>query len=159
VRWARTILTASAFVVALAACGAPEHNQPMCRAAPPTILMAESVPTATQIPCMERLPEGWAFRTFTADESTATFSLAQQDGGGTLDVTLRGACPAGASKRLVEAAGSTIVWTSAFPGGCTIARLSLSEPPAVGAITELHRALGAISRDDVASVAPTYAAT
>jgi hypothetical protein len=159
VRRARAIVAAVGVVAALAACSAPEHNQPVCRPGPPTILMAESVPTATQIPCIERLPEGWAFQTFTASDSSASFSLAQRDGGGTLEVTLLGACPAATRGRATEDRGSTIVWTSAFPGGCTVARLTLSDPAPAGAGTAIHRAMGSISRAEVASVAPTYVAT
>jgi len=144
-------------LAALAACGTPANNEPMCRADSPTILMAESVPTASEIPCIRSLPEGWAFESFRADESSASFSIAQQDGGGTLEVTLTATCPE-APAHPDEEQNTGAIWMSSFPGGCSVARLTFTQPPPPGASDVVHRSLGSIRRDEVASVAPAYGA-
>ena len=56
-------LAAIGAVVALAACGTPEQAIPSCPpgATDALLLMAQSVPSATQIPCVTELPVGWSY--------------------------------------------------------------------------------------------------
>ena len=150
-----------AVAAALSACGAPENGQPTCRSEPPTLLMAESVPSASLIPCIDALPGGWTFQTFEADESHAAFSLEQQDGDGVLDVEFVTTCAVSGSGSAVEGfptaqrydavenGGASVVWTSTFPGGCARARLSFPAPAPEVEVDRIERALSFIARADL----------
>ncbi|HEX6262154.1 MAG TPA: hypothetical protein VF097_04830 [Actinomycetota bacterium] len=50
-------------LVALAGCGTPEGSIPTCPpdATDALVLVAQSVPSATQIPCVTELPVGWSY--------------------------------------------------------------------------------------------------
>jgi hypothetical protein len=155
-------------VVALlgaAACDTQENEEPVCRPGPPTTLMAESVPSASLVPCVREVPEGWSFQSFTADESAASFSMEQQDGGGSLTVSLQPSCPSAAppSEGVTRARttgddGRTTVWTTTFPGGCSVATLTLSETVTAAARRAARGALGTIARAELAptSIAVTH---
>jgi hypothetical protein len=156
-----TVATLVALVAAVSACGAPENARPICRSDSPTILMAESVPSASLIPCIDSLPGGWAFDTFEADETHATFSLQQQDGGGVLDVQLVPSCDATGRGVAVEGfptvqryrsevdGGSGVVWISTFPGGCSRAELTFPAPPAQADVDRMERAISFFPRDQL----------
>jgi len=108
-----------------------DHEHPVCDQRPPTILMAESVPDATMIPCVRSLPLGWAFASFDARQGISEFSLDSDAGGpGALLVRFTATChPRGApassdetGARLTERRTSqdpyAATWTYTFPGGC-----------------------------------------
>jgi hypothetical protein len=152
-------------LVGAAACDTQANEEPVCRPGAPTTLMAESVPSASLVPCVREVPEGWSFQAFTADESAASFSLEQQDGGGSLTVSLQSSCPSPApsSEDVTRAQttrddGRTTVWTTTFPGGCSVATLSLSETVTAAARRAARRALGTIARAELAptSIAVTH---
>ena len=144
-----------------AACSPPVNEQPTCRSDPPTLLMAESVPSATLIPCVDALPQGWSWHGFAANDTTATFSLAQQDGDGLLEVQLLATCqesgggeqiegfPTAQRHRTVENDGAKVVWTSTFPGGCANATLTFSVPPGQTEIDRMERAISFFPRDQL----------
>jgi hypothetical protein len=156
-----TLLMLVAVAAGISACGAPENGQPTCRSEPPTLLMAESVPGASLIPCIDALPGGWTFQAFEADETHAAFSLEQQDGDGVLDVEFVASCavsgsgtavegfPTAQRYDVVENGGAGVVWTSTFPGGCSRARLSFSAPPPQVEVDRIERALSFIARADL----------
>jgi len=156
-----TVATLVALVAAVSACGAPENARPICRSDSPTILMAESVPSASLIPCIDSLPGGWAIDTFEADETHATFSLQQQDGGGVLDVQLVSSCDATGRGVAVEGfptvqryrsevdGGSGVMWISTFPGGCSRAELTFPAPPAQADVDRMERAISFFPRDQL----------
>jgi len=158
----RTLLLAIASVLAFAtACTPSQNEQPTCRSDSPTLLMAESVPTASLIPCVDALPEGWTWRSFEADERSATFSLEQQDGAGTLEVELLGSCdvsgnpepvkgfPTAEMYRTDDGGGGNVTWTSTFPGGCSRASLTLSPAPDQSEVDRMQRAISFIARDEL----------
>ena len=158
-RRAVTVVMLVGLTAATAACGAPENAQPVCRSDPPTLLMAESVPSASLIPCIDSLPGGWAFNTFEVNETQATFSLSQQDGDGALTVELVPSCdvtgpgvavdgfPTVQRYRSEQDGGSRVVWLSTFPGGCSRAELVFPAPPAQGDVDRVEHALSFLPRD------------
>ena len=108
-----------------------DHEHPVCDQRPPTILMTESVPGATLIPCVRSLPLGWAFASFDARNGISEFSLDSDAGGpGALLVRLTASChPEGTptssdqpGTRLTERRTSedpyVATWTYEFRGGC-----------------------------------------
>jgi hypothetical protein len=144
-----------------ASCSPSVNEQPTCRSESPTLLMAESVPSATLIPCVDALPQGWTWHGFAANDSTATFSLEQQDGDGLLEVQLLATCqesgggeqvegfPTARRQRTVENGGARVVWTSTFPGGCASATLTFSAPPAQSEIDRMEGAISFFPRDQL----------
>jgi hypothetical protein len=145
----------------LTACSPPQNEQPTCRSAPPTLLMAESVPTASLIPCVDALPQGWTWHSFEADETSATFSLEQQDGDGTLEVQLLGSCTVSGDGSPVDGfpdatrygspvgQGASVTWTTTFPGGCSRASVTFSAPPPQSEIDRLERSISLLPRDQL----------
>jgi hypothetical protein len=143
------------------ACAARQNAQPICRSDSPTVLMAESVPSASLIPCVEALPGGWTFHAFDADDTGSTFSLQASDIGGVVEVRFVASCdptgqpepmkgfPSAQEYRSVLARGSTIVWTTTFPGGCSRTELTFPGPPARGDVETIHQAISFIPRSDI----------
>lgn len=163
-RWCRRFgigLTVMAATVGATACATQENAQPNCGADSPTILMAESVPTASLIPCVEALPAGWTYRAFEANDTGSTFSLEEPGSGGLLEVRLLSSCqvsgssmpirgfPSAQQYRSVQADGARVVWTLTFPGGCSRAELSFPAPPPDREVTRLDQVISFIPRSDL----------
>lgn len=57
------LIAASVGLASLTACTASASNMPQCTTADENlfVLMAQSVPSATQLPCVAELPAGWTF--------------------------------------------------------------------------------------------------
>ncbi len=141
-----------------------ENHHPVCDVRPPTVLMAESVRTASLIPCVRALPAGWRFETFEAHDGEATFSLDTPTGGdGAITVTLHRRCaPVGAlaastaqGARLTEDVRSrdpyVARWTYAFDGGCALVDLSfVPGAPVAGLLRDLRGGLSFLPREEIA---------
>jgi len=66
---------------------------PTCRAQTATVLMAQAVPTATAVPCIEALPTGLSFASAIARNGEARFWLdSDRAGDRAVTVTLAGSC-------------------------------------------------------------------
>jgi hypothetical protein len=71
-----------------AACGHPEE-----RTRPTLALMAQSVPTASLIPCVQLIPAGWTLEEITAESGRSTLVLnSDRDGSRALTVELTASC-------------------------------------------------------------------
>lgn len=84
-------------LVALAGCGALEQSIPHCPPGPSdaTVLVAQSVPSATQIPCVTDLPVGWSWGGQEIERGRSEFQLFSDRAGETaLTVTLTERCDA-----------------------------------------------------------------
>jgi hypothetical protein len=148
-------------ILVAASCAPSENQQPTCRSDSPTLLMAESVPSASLIPCVDALPQGWTWHTFEANEKSATFSLEQQDGDGSLEVQLLAACDVAGDGARVEGfptarrygsfsdEGAKGIWTTTFPGGCSRATVSFSSPAPQSEIERIEGAISFFPRDQL----------
>jgi hypothetical protein len=93
---------AAAFIGALAAviltfgvsgCGATNQAAPTCQSINGLALVAQSVPSAAYIPCLQPLPAGWTAGRFDAASGHTHFSLTSDRAGGRpVRVELRSAC-------------------------------------------------------------------
>jgi hypothetical protein len=131
------------------------------------ILMAQSVPTASWVPCMKALPLGWSFRDMEARNGSASFSLysdrSDPDGPPTIQVLFTESCATeGASRvpsdregmvRLERVTQVSPMYIShrfyVFEGGCIAVVFRLtgqdrSEPLAVAT-----QVIGTVPRDDL----------
>jgi hypothetical protein len=95
---ARLIVTAALVASVAAACGPQAAQQvadvPNCRADNNSlILMAQAVPSASEIPCIQALPAGWTFRSLDVRSGTARFWLSSDRAGtNALEVVLTASC-------------------------------------------------------------------
>jgi hypothetical protein len=107
-------------------CGEPE----------PLWLLAQSVPSASLVPCVRTLPAGWTVATAKAKNGLSEFTLAHDPDSQAVVIRLTAACTtSGAAQRpsgqpgvrryeRPDATGSgQIIWYTVFTGGCVTAQL------------------------------------
>ena len=90
-------LVAIGALVALAACGTPEQAVPHCppEATDALLLVAQSVPSATQVPCVTELPAGWSYGGQVIERGRSKFWLySDRAGERAVTVTLDRQCDA-----------------------------------------------------------------
>jgi hypothetical protein len=128
----------AAAVLAAAGCTAPIRDEaaPRCTKVDTLVLMAQSVPSAQRLPCIQVDPAGWTFGDMDIGTGESTFTLDSTDAGlDAVRVTLAARCStAGATEvtsderdtqqferieSLVDYRGTR---TYVFPGGCVTYR-------------------------------------
>jgi hypothetical protein len=128
------------------------------------LLMAQSVPTASLVPCVEILPAGWTLGDVVVGNGRSRFTLTS-DRGGVLVAELTASCDlAGAVELTSErpgarrylrvernAAGVAMTRAYTFPGGCVTQRLVAPEASRQRLASESSSALGFTTRDDLAA--------
>ena len=148
---------------------------PGCRKAETLVLMAQSVPSASQIPCIKALPAGWTFNDIDVRSGLSMFDLdSDRSGNRALVVELRETCPGGQGAGGVPV-GSTEISTDeegtrrfekvesvvdgyrgtrfyVFPGGCVTYGFRFSRQ-GLALVNEVSLALGFVPRDEVARLA------
>jgi membrane-associated phospholipid phosphatase/tRNA A-37 threonylcarbamoyl transferase component Bud32 len=107
-------------------------------------LEAQSVPSASQVPCVRFLPVGWSVARVTVNDGRSVLTLNHdRAGAAALVVRLTPACvPSGAAEgpsantgvrhyqRIESGSGQfTATWYDQFPGGCVTSRLHLTSDP------------------------------
>jgi hypothetical protein len=128
------------------------------------ILMAQSVPTASFVPCLEAMPVGWSFANVKASSDSAAFWLdADRYGVKAIEVRLTGSCDtAGATEipsdrqefrrlELVTQVSPKYVGRRfyLFEGGCITVLFKLTGREASEALAVATQALGAVPREDL----------
>jgi hypothetical protein len=85
--------------------------------------MAQSVPSASLVPCVESRLPGWTVADVAVNDGRSVITLDHdRAGAGAVVVRMAAACdPAGAVERLVGEFSAT--WYDRFPGGCVTYRL------------------------------------
>jgi hypothetical protein len=140
-----------------AACGHPEE-----RTRPTLALMAQSVPTASLIPCVQLIPAGWTLDDITAASGRSTLVLnSDRDGPRALTVELTASCDTtGATPVPSDQAGArryerperiTSGYVGrryyVYPGGCTTYRFDLHGASQAQPVNEASLAIGFTTRD------------
>jgi hypothetical protein len=115
-----------------------------CRDLEPLWLMAQSVPSASLVPCVRSLPVGWSVAQVAVNNGRSLITLDHdRAGGAALVLRLTAACdPSGAVEgpsptagvrhyqRIESRAGQfAATWYDQFPGGCVTTRLHLTDDP------------------------------
>jgi hypothetical protein len=135
-----------------------------CEPHEPLLLMAQSVPTASLVPCIELLPAGWTLGDTLVGNDRSRFTMTS-DRGGVLVTELTAACDlAGAVEQTSErtgarrylriernAAGVAMTRAYTFPGGCVTQRLVAPEASRQQLAGESSSALGFTTRDALAA--------
>jgi tRNA A-37 threonylcarbamoyl transferase component Bud32 len=116
-----------------------------CTHLEPLWLMAQSVPSASMVPCVRSLPVGWTVANVAVNDGRSVLTLDHDRAGdGALVVRLTATCaPSGAVEgpssnadvrhfqRIESSAGGEFAatWFDQFPGGCVTTRLHLTTDP------------------------------
>jgi tRNA A-37 threonylcarbamoyl transferase component Bud32 len=115
-----------------------------CSDLEPLWLMAQSVPSASLVPCVRSLPVGWSVAQVAVNNGRSLITLDHdRAGGAALVLRLTAACdPSGAVEgpsptagvrhyqRIESRAGQfAATWYDQFPGGCVTTRLHLTDDP------------------------------
>jgi len=148
-----------------AADNAPIRAQTLrCEPHEPLLLMAQSVPTASLVPCIELQPAGWTLGDVVVGNERSRFTVTS-DRGGVLVAELTTSCDlAGAvevtseqpgARRYLrierDAAGVTTTRAYTFPGGCVTQRLVAPEASRQQLAGEASSALGFTTRGALAA--------
>ena len=127
----------------------------------PLWLEAQSVPSASQVPCVRYLPVGWSVAMVTVNDGRSVLTLDHDRAGpAALVVRLTAACdPSGAVQgpsattgvrhyqRIQSPTGQfTATWYDQFPGGCVTSRLHLTTDPNGEFAGQAPQVLGFTSR-------------
>jgi hypothetical protein len=135
-----------------------------CEPHEPLLLMAQSVPTASLVPCVEILPVGWTLGDVVVGDGRSRFTMTS-DRGGVLVAELTAACDLGGSVELTSerqearrylrsernAAGVVLTRSYTFPGGCVTQRLAAPEASRQQLAGESSFALSFTTRDALAA--------
>jgi tRNA A-37 threonylcarbamoyl transferase component Bud32/membrane-associated phospholipid phosphatase len=135
-----------------------------CAPHEPLLLMAQSVPTAELVPCVELLPAGWTLGDVVVGNGRSRFTLTS-DRGGVLVAELTASCDLAGAVELTseqpgarrylrverDAAGVATTRAYTFPGGCVTQRLVAPEASRRQLAGEASSALGFTTRDALAA--------
>jgi membrane-associated phospholipid phosphatase len=135
-----------------------------CEPHEPLLLMAQSVPTASLVPCIELLPIGWTLGDVVVANGRSRFTMTS-DRGGVLVAELTASCDlAGAVEQTSEQPGArrylriernpaeaVMTRTYTFPGGCVTQRLVTPEASRQQLASESSSALSFTTRDALAA--------
>ena len=137
----RNLLVAVLGVLALSSCDPSESTEPTCDNDGVLTLLAQSVPTATLVPCYRHLPVGWEFRSLDANSVGARLVLASDTRGeGSIAADIASECApvpgapvtsdeVGTELYRAEEEGPdryTATWTYSFEGGCVTYQIALT---------------------------------
>jgi tRNA A-37 threonylcarbamoyl transferase component Bud32 len=139
--------------------------RPECRPQTVTVLMAQAVPTATAVPCIEALPTGWSFASAIARNGEATFWLdSDRAGARAVTVTLTGSCDTSSARPVSTdeigterfdsdpASSSGASGPDRFyrlPGGCVTYDYSVPAPTDPELTAAADGALGFLRREEL----------
>jgi hypothetical protein len=141
--------------------GSVLSTAPSCSSVERVALVAESVPSASYVPCLSRLPTGWTSRRFVAERGSTRFELlSDRAGGRAVTVAYRRSCAtAGAAPFPPRSAGGRTLLRLAsvqprytgtlidvFPGGCVVYRFDFLRGPHIALMAELQEAVRLVSR-------------
>jgi len=133
-----------------------------CAHLEPLWLMAQSVPSASLVPCVRSRLPGWTVTDVAVNNGLSVVTLDHDRAGSkAVVVRLAAACdPAGAaevpsrqpgvrrSARVERLAGEfSVTWYDQFPGGCVTYRLHSNEDPGGGFVGEVPELLGFATRE------------
>jgi hypothetical protein len=155
------LLVAAIAGTLLTACSNPTGSLPECEAGPRLATIAQSVPSASYVPCIEQLAEGWTAGQLDAGRGSTRFALLPHRAGArTVDVAFEETCDSrGATPAPPRAEGvrTSVKLASVspryagtifdvFPGGCVSYRFDFARGPHIGLMEDLGDTVGLFSR-------------
>jgi hypothetical protein len=180
----RRLLVLAVAGLLLAGCGKPvtggflTAREPACRyqgreGTALVILMAQAVPTASQLPCIELLPAGWTVSDVFVRNGRVRFSLdSDRVGTHAVEVVLERYCTLGRVTRVPSDHSGTRRYQQVlsiepgeryrgavyylFPGGCVTYRLDFRSDEQARPLGEVSNALGFVSREALRKTLADY---
>jgi hypothetical protein len=147
--------------------GVPDCGTPPSGVSDPVILIAQSVPTAQQVPCLRTLPVGWSFQHLDAQSGRTRVLLHSMDRAGehTISVGLTSGCDvAGApevrsdqpsARRYDRALPADVGYRGeryyVFPGGCITYHYQLQGRAGAETVDAVAAGVSFLSRSTVAA--------
>jgi hypothetical protein len=131
---------------------------------PAVVLMAQSVPSASLLPCIDALPVGWTFARLDANDHRAKFWLSSDRGGErVLRVAVERVCDLGSATETPSDQAGTRRFDLldparpeyhgdryyVYPGGCTSYHFDIHGAAGSSALTTVLDGLGFVSRDSL----------
>lgn len=159
----RLALVGVVLSVVAAGCDAPDVAAPRCEATQRTALLAQSVPGAAFVPCVDALPPGWAIDAYRVRRGGATFELSSDRTERDVVVEFAGDCDVSGATAVAprDDGVSTYVRVGAispryegemydsFPGGCVTYRFDFDRGPHIELTDELRDAVGLFPRREL----------
>ena len=148
----------------LSGCGSLAPAAPRCSDPVRLAVVAQSVPTAGYVPCVEQLPAGWQVTEFRAERGGTSFSLlSDRAEGRPVDVRLSRRCSvSGAAPQPPRTAGGRTYLRlrsitpryagtrlDVFPGGCVTYRFDFVRGPHIALMDELLVAVELVPRREL----------
>jgi hypothetical protein len=159
----RLALAVLVLVAAVPACGTDEQTLPRCRPDRRLGLVAQSVPGAAYVPCIDELPAGWSVASVTIDHTGTRYGLRSDRADRTVRVTLSDGCEHGdatairprdegvrtyqALDRISPTYAGRIL--DVFPGGCVTYEFDFDRGPHIALLDDLQRAVDLYSRREL----------
>lgn len=147
-------------VLAAGACATDDLATPSCEPGQRLGVVAQSVPGAAYLPCVETLPEGWSFGSFSSGDDGTRFTLRSDRADSPVEVELRADCEVGAATPVAPRAEGVRTYQQVaavspryagrfydvFPGGCVVTTFDFARGPHIALVDELDGALGLYPR-------------
>jgi hypothetical protein len=154
-RPATRALAIAAVIVAASGCGGAERAMPRCDGDERLGLVAQSVPEAAYLPCVEDLPAGWQATDVDVRDGRTLLTLRSDRAEAPVRVELLPACdPTGAvplaprdagvrTQQLLDSISPSYQGTiyDVFPGGCITYRFDFERGPHLALMDELQQAV------------------
>jgi hypothetical protein len=162
-RGALSALALVAMAVLPAACATSERGAARCRPDQRLGIVAQSVPTAAYVPCLEPLPDGWEVRSFDVDDDGTEYVLRSDRDPHDVRVELRESCdvtdavpiaPHDTGVRSFQRTESIAPryagrFFDVFPGGCVTYGFDFERGAHIELLDELEQAVDLFSRREL----------
>jgi hypothetical protein len=164
VRLAAALAAALAAGLGLAGCSTLRGAAPGCTSVSRLAIVAQSVPGASYIPCIARLPEGWTASAFQPSTGKTRFALTSDRAAGhSVRVSLASVCDvAGATPTTPRGEGVRTyirlrsitpryagTLFDAFAGGCITYQFDFPRGPHIGLMEDFQGAVALVSRQQL----------
>lgn len=161
VRWLGALL---GLAVAAGGCGGADLVAPECSPGQRLAIVAQSVPAAKYLPCVELLPAGWRVSSFEVDDDGARLGLRSDRSARPIGVSLSASCQHGGATSIsprADGVRSYLLVDSISPryagrfydvysGGCVISEFDFDRGPHITLVDELRSAIGLYPRRQLA---------
>lgn len=163
-RWAAAGGAVAGVVTALSGCVDQAQAMPECKADSRLAILAQAVPTAAMVPCVEEMPAGWSFAALDVESERARFWLNSDRAGlRAVEVELTATCDvSGATKVPSEEEGATRyrrvrslspkhsgVNYDIFDGGCVTYRYEFDTGLQIELLPEFNDAIALFPRAEL----------
>jgi hypothetical protein len=153
-----------AMATALTGCAASRDTAPRCDDPLRLAIVAQSLPTASYVPCLRDLPQGWGASGFDATQNGTSFLLdSDRSPGRPVSVQLTATCRPGIASPSPPRAPGVLTYTrltsvrprftgtlyDVFPGGCVSYAFDFAPESQIALMEQFERAVGLYPRQQL----------